>query len=71
MKFSDFSLQPRGLDPAQAAAYVGGQQLIEDWKALGWLKPFVQRHRLTRYDRLELDKCIERQKNLDETHAAA
>jgi hypothetical protein len=62
MKYSDVNFQPRGLDPDQAAYYVGSAQLLQEYIDAGWIEPFVRRHRLTRYDRMDLDQCIEQQK---------
>jgi hypothetical protein len=58
----DAILNRRSCSPSEAAAYVGGRQLLLDYKEAGWLKPYVQRNRLTRYDRQDLDRCIDRHK---------
>src|SRR5689334_12611068 len=61
---------PRLLDPNQAAQYVGSVQLLREYVAAGWLVPFIRRHRMTRYDLADLDKCIDRHKLEKPTQAA-
>jgi hypothetical protein len=68
MKWSSIVVLKRSLDPQEAAEYVGGMQLLKEYQAAGWLKPYVQRHRLTRYDRDDLDRCINRHKVQDPTN---
>lgn len=55
-------LEKRGLDPQEAALYVGSIEILNRYVRAGWVKPFVQGHRLTRYDRHDLDRCIDRHK---------
>lgn len=61
-KFSSIVIQQRSLDPNEAAQYVGGIGLLRSYLAAGWLKPYVQTHRLTRYDVRDLDLVIDRHK---------
>lgn len=53
---------PRSLDPEAAALYVGGRQLLSEYLAAQWLRPYVRRKRLTRYDVRDLDLCVDRHK---------
>lgn len=70
MKFSSLTLPPppearakkRGFNPNEAAIYIGSDQAVDDLVSAGWLKPFLQRNRCTRYDVQDLDACIERMK---------
>lgn len=62
---SNIYVEKRGLDPVEAAEYVGSKELLRAYIEAGWLKPFVQGNRLTRYDRVDLDKCIDRHKGED------
>lgn len=55
-------IERRACDPIEAAEYIGGRGLLLEYLAAGWLKPFVQRNRLTRYDKYDLDRCIDRHK---------
>jgi hypothetical protein len=51
---------PRLLRKEAAEAYVGAPQLLVKLVRAGWLKPTVQRNRLTLYDQRRLDDCVER-----------
>lgn len=62
MKASHILILKRGLDPVEAAEYIGSDDLLRRYVKAGWVKPFVQGKRLTRYDRLDLDRCIDRHK---------
>lgn len=46
-----------GLRPEKAAAEIGSKQLLDECVAAGWIKPVVQRHKLTLYDYTALAKC--------------
>ena len=53
-------IQPKLLRPADAAAYVGCEGMLKHFVESGWLKPVVQRKRLTLYRRADLDACCAR-----------
>lgn len=53
-------IQPRLLRPEDAAAYVGGEGMLKRFVEARWLKPVVQRKRLTLYRRADLDACCTR-----------
>jgi hypothetical protein len=59
---SPIVVEKRGLDAAEAAEYVGGDKLMRRLVAAGWVKPFIRGRRFVRYDRYDLDRCIERSK---------
>jgi len=46
-----------GFRPPEAADLFGSQQLLAECVAAGWIKPVVQRHKLTLYDRGHLAAC--------------
>jgi hypothetical protein len=50
----------RLLRPPEAAKYVGGEQVLAKLKEWGWLRPLVERKRLTVYDRCDLDAAVDR-----------
>jgi hypothetical protein len=60
MKFSDLTLQPRLLRKDDAELYVGGRRNLEALRK--WVKPVVQHHSNTTFDRHDLDDAIERAK---------
>jgi hypothetical protein len=51
---------PKALNAADAAEYIGAPQLFADMRAHGWIKPLCDRHRMTMFDREELDNCYAR-----------
>jgi hypothetical protein len=53
-------MQPRLLRAAAAGDYVGCEGLLKLMKDAGWIKPVVQRHRMTIYRRSDLDACCSR-----------
>jgi hypothetical protein len=50
----------RMLSKEQAEEYVGGAQVLADMEEGAWIKPAIQRHRLTRYDSKALDAACDR-----------
>lgn len=46
--------------PKEAADVLGSMQLLDECVAAGWLKPKLQRHKLTLYDYSEIAKCWSR-----------
>lgn len=46
-----------GFRPPEAAYAFGSQKLLEEFVAAGWLKPVIQRHKLTLYDRGDIAAC--------------
>lgn len=59
MKYHNIiAMLPRLLDAEAAADYVGGPKMLAD---LG-VKPIVQKKGMTRYDRTELDRAIDKLK---------
>jgi hypothetical protein len=57
-----YSQLKRGLSPIEAASYVGSKELLRQLERSGWVKPFIRRNRLTRYDLRDLDACMDRLK---------
>lgn len=53
------AITPRMLRPDQAAAYVGGETMLELFRKATWAKPAVEEHRLTVWDRDALDKACD------------
>jgi hypothetical protein len=49
-----------GYRPEEAAEVIGSKVLFEDCVAAGWIKPKVQRHKLTLYDFSEIAALWER-----------
>jgi hypothetical protein len=62
MMYSQIIIPKQSLDPEEAAEYVGGIGLLREYVAAGWLKPYVQGKRRTRYDVVDLRGCIDRHK---------
>jgi hypothetical protein len=60
MKFSAINFTPRGMRPDVAAAYVGSEEIIQDMVALKLLKPRIRRHKLTVYDRRDIDAALDK-----------
>jgi len=58
-KFSAL-IEPRLLRPDDAARYVGGEGMLKRFVEAGWLRPVVQRKRLTLYRLVDLDACCSR-----------
>jgi hypothetical protein len=58
-RFSVF-IDPRLLRPEEAGRYVGGEGMLRRFVAARWVKPVVQRKRLTLYRRVDLDACCSR-----------
>ena len=58
-KFSAL-IEPRLLRPDDAARYVGGEGMLRRFVEADWLKPVVQRKRLTLYRLADLDACCSR-----------
>ena len=46
-----------GYRPDEAAAVIGSVQLLNEVVQAGWLKPVIQRHKLTLYDGLDIERC--------------
>ena len=46
-----------GYRPDEAAAVLGSVQLLSEIVQAGWLKPVIQRHKLTLYDGLDIERC--------------
>lgn len=59
-RYSTLQLEPRLLRPADAAAYIGGEGMLNRFVRAGWLRPVVQRKKLTLYRRDDLDLCCSR-----------
>lgn len=53
-------IEPRLLRQDDAARYVGCEGMLKRFVEAGWLKPIVQRKRLTLYRRADLDACCSR-----------
>lgn len=61
MKFSDLvQIAPSLVRPPEAAAILGSVELLDELVAAGWLKPVVQRHKLTLYSVKALQSCAAR-----------
>jgi hypothetical protein len=50
-------LMKLGYRPDEAATMLGSEQLLNECVAAGWIKPVMQRHKLTLYDGGALAKC--------------
>jgi hypothetical protein len=46
-----------GLRPKEAAFALGSEKLLQECVVAGWLKPVIQRHKLTLYDRGQIASC--------------
>jgi hypothetical protein len=46
-----------GYRPDEAAQVVGSEQLLNEMVAAQWLKPKIQRHKMTLYDYSDIAKC--------------
>lgn len=46
-----------GFRPKEAAFALGSEKLLEECVEAGWLKPIIQRHKLTLYDRGHIASC--------------
>jgi len=61
MRFSKLIAKSvRMVDAEDAEQYVGGPQILQLMVEHQWVKPAVQRHRLTRYDVKSLDQACDR-----------
>lgn len=60
MKFSAIMTPARLLRKPDAAAYVGGEHVLDLFESAGWVTPAKQGHRCTVYDRLKLDTACDR-----------
>jgi hypothetical protein len=61
MKFSDVvTLAPRLMRREDCRRYCGAPQLFDLMEQFGWIKPTVQRNRMTLFDVRRLDECIDR-----------
>jgi len=58
-KFSAL-IDPRLLRPDDAARYVGGEGMLRRFVRARWLKPVVQKKKLTLYRRVDPDACCSR-----------
>lgn len=52
-----------GLREHEAADAIGSRTLLREMVASGWLKPVVQRHKLTLFDSADLSKAWGRIRN--------
>ena len=59
-RYSDIIIPPRNLRAEVAGEYVGCPGLLARMVRAGWIKPVVQRKRLTLFSRARLDECCER-----------
>jgi hypothetical protein len=59
-RFSTLLLRPRLLRASPAAEYVGGEGLLKRMREAGWIKPLIQRHKMTIYRLADLDACCSR-----------
>jgi hypothetical protein len=59
-RYSALLIEPKLLRPIDAAAYIGGEGMLSRFVRSGWLKPIVQRKKLTLYKRADLDLCCNR-----------
>jgi hypothetical protein len=46
--------------PAQACALLGSEELVDDFRHAGWLRPIETRHRVTLYSIGQLENCVAR-----------
>lgn len=59
-RFSTLLMQPRLLRASAAADYVGCEGLLKRMREAEWIKPIIQRHKMTIYRRADLDACCSR-----------
>jgi len=59
-RYSNIIIAPRNLRAEVAGEYVGCPGLLARMVKAGWIKPLVQRKRLTIFVRSKLDECCER-----------
>ena len=59
-KYSTIITAPRFLRSEDAGQYVGCPGLLARMVRAGWIKPVVQRKRLTLFSRAKLDVCADR-----------
>ena len=60
MRYSALAILPRLLRAEDAGQYVGCPGLLGRMVKAGWIKPLVQRKRMTLFARSKLDECCER-----------
>lgn len=51
---------PLSMNVDEASEYVGSPQLFRDMRKAGWVKPFVEKHKMTLFDRSMLEKAYAR-----------
>ncbi len=51
---------PLALNAKEAAEYLGSAKLFDEMRDAKWIAPVVARHKLTLFDRTELEKCYAR-----------
>jgi hypothetical protein len=51
---------PLALNVEEASEYLGSHELLRKMRAAAWIKPVVERHKLTLFDRAELETCYSR-----------
>jgi hypothetical protein len=57
MKQTFHSVPKFGLRPGEAAFALGSPKILEECIAAGWLKPVIQRHKLTIFDAGDVARC--------------
>ena len=57
MKLIPHSLPKFGLRPGEAAFALGSPKILEECVEGGWLKPIIQRHKLTLFDAGDVARC--------------
>jgi hypothetical protein len=60
MRYSALIIQPSLLRAEDAGKYVGCPGLLARMVKAGWIKPLVQRKKMTLFLRSKLDECVER-----------
>ena len=61
MKFNHKAHPPRlGFRPDDAAEMIGSPQLFTEMREAGWIKPVLQRHKLTLYSGDDIQRCWHR-----------
>ena len=60
MKWSAIKLSPRLLRSEDAAEFVGGEQVLKDLEASGWIAPVRRAKRMTLWDAKLLDAACDR-----------
>ena len=57
MKQNSNSVPKFGLRPPEAAFALGSAKILEECIAAGWLRPVIQRHKLTIFDAGDVARC--------------